>query len=361
MLEEALKLLKEFKDNGYKAYIVGGYVRDHILGIESSDVDITTNATPKEIMELFDEAFLSSKDYGTVTVVKKGVRFEITTFRKEINYKDNRHPDEIKYIDDLYQDLLRRDFTINTICMDENGEIIDFLKGRDDLEKRIIRTVGDAKVRFSEDALRILRAIRFATSLDFSLDKDVIESIQLNKELLKNVSYNKRRVELDKIFTSNNASKGIGLLINYKLDKALELDNLDKITNTDSLIGIWSVINSDKYPFSSNEKELIDNINKVVKMDNYDPMTLYNYGLYVNSVAGDIKGLDKKKITEEYNNLVIHSRSDLDITSEDIMKLLGREPGEYLKDIYEDIVDKILYRKLENEKEVIEEYILSKY
>ena len=275
MLEEALKLLKEFNDNGYKAYIVGGYVRDHILGIESSDVDITTNATPKEVIELFDEAFLSSKDYGTVTVVKKGVRFEITTFRKEINYKDNRHPDEIKYIDDLYQDLLRRDFTINTICMDENGEIIDFLKGREDLDKKIIRTVGDANDKFREDALRILRAVRFATSLDFSLDKDVVESIQENKELLKNISYNKKRLELDKIFTSNNVSKGIGLLINYNLDKSLELDNLDKVNNTNSLIGIWSIINSDKYPFTSNEKELIENINIVMNMDNYDPMTVY--------------------------------------------------------------------------------------
>ena len=361
MLEEALKLLKEFNDNGYKAYIVGGYVRDHILGIESSDVDITTNATPKEVIELFDEAFLSSKDYGTVTVVKKGVRFEITTFRKEINYKDNRHPGEIKYIDDLYQDLLRRDFTINTICMDENGEIIDFLKGREDLDKKIIRTVGDAKDKFSEDALRILRAVRFATSLDFSLDNEVISSIQENRDLLKNISYNKKRLELDKIFTSNNASRGIKLLVEYKLDKALELDNLDKVNNTDSLIGIWSIINSDKYPFSSNERELIDNINTVLKKDNYDPMVLYKYGLYVNSVAGDIKGLDKKRITEEYNNLVIHSRSDLDITSEDIMQLLGREPGEYLKDIYEDIVNKVLYKSLENEKEVIEKYILSKY
>jgi tRNA nucleotidyltransferase/poly(A) polymerase len=127
--------------------------------------------------------------------------------------------------------------------MDENGDIIDFLKGREDLDKKIIRTVGDAKERFEEDALRILRAIRFATSLDFSLDLEVVESIQENRELLKNISYNKKRLELDKIFTSSNASKGIGLLINYKLDKSLELDNLDKITNTDSLIGIWSILN----------------------------------------------------------------------------------------------------------------------
>lgn len=362
MLDTALKLLQELNDASYKAYIVGGFVRDYILGIESNDVDITTNATPKEVMELFEDSFLSSKDYGTVTVIKKNIKFEITTFRKEIGYLDNRHPAEVKYIDDLYQDLLRRDFTINTLCMDSNGEILDFLGGRSDLDNRIIKTVGDPNVRFSEDALRILRAIRFATSLDFSLDKEVISAIKENKSLLKKISYNKKREELDKIFVSSNAIKGIRLLLENNLNNDLELERLDQVTNTDSLIAIWSVLNvTELYPFSSNEKELIENVNTVLDMDNYDKMTLYKYGLYVNSVAGDIKGLDKKKITEEYNNLVIHSRSDLEITSDDIMHLLGKGPGEYLKDIYDDLIYQVLYLKLDNEKEKLEEYILNKY
>ena len=362
MLDVALKLLEEFNNASYKAYIVGGFVRDYILGIESNDVDITTNATPKQVMELFEDSFLSSKDYGTVTVIKKNVKFEITTFRKEINYLDSRHPAEIKYIDDLYQDLLRRDFTINTLCMDKNGEILDFLGGRADLDNKIIKTVGEANLRFREDTLRILRAIRFATSLNFSLDKEVIAAIQENKTLLKKISYNKKREELDKIFVNSNANRGIELLLEYNLNNDLELERLDKVTNTDSLIGIWSVLNvTDLYPFSNNEKELILNINTVLNMDNYDKMTLYKYGLYVNSVAGDIKGLDKKKITEEYNNLVIHSRSDLEITSDDIMHLLGKGPGEYLKSIYDDLVYQVLYLNVENEKEKLEEYILNKY
>src|SRR5699024_1827137 len=111
MLESALKLLKELTSHDYKAYIVGGFVRDYLLGRESQDIDVCTNATPKEIKEVFEDSFLPTEDYGSVVVNKYGVRFEITTFRKEFSYQDHRKPVEIQYIDDLYQDLLRRDFT----------------------------------------------------------------------------------------------------------------------------------------------------------------------------------------------------------------------------------------------------------
>ena len=133
MLDVAFSLLKEITSRSYKAYIVGGFVRDYLLGIESNDIDITTNATPKQIKEIFEDSCLPTEDYGSITVIKKGVRFEITTFRKEIEYANNRKPIEIKYIDDLFQDLLRRDFVINTLCMDQNGKILDYLGGQEDI------------------------------------------------------------------------------------------------------------------------------------------------------------------------------------------------------------------------------------
>ena len=159
MLDIALKLLKEFSEHSYDAYIVGGYVRDYLLGIESSDIDITTNATPKEIKEIFHDCCLPNEEYGSVIVTLKGIRFEITTFRKEVEYVDNRRPGEVKYINELYPDLLRRDFIINTICMDKDGQIIDYLGGKEDLNKKIIRTVGPADERFEEDCLLILRSL----------------------------------------------------------------------------------------------------------------------------------------------------------------------------------------------------------
>lgn len=362
MLEVALKLVEEITSRGFLAYIVGGFVRDHILGIESNDIDITTSATPKDIKEIFADSCLPSEDYGSVTVMMKGIRFEITTFRKEIGYVDNRRPASIKYIDNLYEDLLRRDFTINTICMDSKGEIVDLLDGRSDLEKGIIRTVGKAKVRFEEDTLRILRAIRFATILDFKLDEEVIEAIKDCSYLLDRLSINRKKEELDKIFSSPHADKGIELLLALGLDKYLQLHNLAKVKCTSSLIGVWTVLDVlDIYPFSSNEKELIKEVKEALEHNNLDPYILYKHGLYANSVAGEIKGLDIKSITEAYNNLVIQSKKDIMITSEEIMALLGKEPGSYIKEIYSELEKEILYRRLKNEKDKITEYILDKY
>lgn len=362
MLEVALKLIGEITSCGFKAYIVGGFVRDYILGIESNDVDITTNATPKDIREIFEDNCLTGEDYGSVTVVMKGIRFEITTFRKEIGYVDNRKPAEIKYIDDLYSDLLRRDFTINSICMNVDGEIVDYLDGQKDLKERVVKTIGVAKERFEEDVLRILRAVRFATILNFKLDDELVEAIKEKRGLLKKLSYNRKKEELDKIFASPNASRGIELLLELGLDKYLELDNLSKVTCTTSLIGVWAVLDAeDNYPFSSNERELIDLVKKTLECNNLDSYALYKYGLYANSVAGEIKGLDIKSITEAYNNLVIQSKKDLNITSDDIMNSLNKEPGSYLKDIYKDIEKEVLYRRLDNEKDAIIRYITMKY
>ena len=362
MLDSALKLLKELTSHNYEAYIVGGFVRDYLLGRESQDIDVTTNATPKEIQEIFDDGFLPTDDYGSVIVKKYGVRFEITTFRKELSYQNHRKPDEILYIDDLYQDLLRRDFTVNAICMDENGEIIDFLGGKDDLERKIIRTIGDPFMKLEQDALRILRAIRFATVLDFQLDRDLQEAIRKNKHLLTELSYHRKKEELDKMFASGYAKKGIQLLLDFHLDKNLELKNLSQVTNTNSLIGIWSILDVDTlYPFSNHEKELMKDIRDVMKLNNMDPTVLYHYGLYANSVAAEMKGLDKKDITESYNQLVIHRRQDLDITSRDIMKCLNKEPGEYLSDVYEDIEKEVLYHRLSNHKEELLSYIKEKF
>ena len=364
MLDSALKLLRELTSHSYKAYIVGGFVRDYLLNIESSDIDICTNATPKQIKEIFEDSCLPNEDYGSVIVERYGVRFEITTFRREIEYNDSRRPIEIKYIDDLYEDLLRRDFIINTLCMNEEGKILDYLGGQEDLNNHIIRTIGIANSKFSEDPLRILRAIRFSTILDFTLDEECRNAIIETKYLLKNLSYNRKKEELDKIFTSPNYKNGIKLLLELGLDKELEISNLSRVLESDSTssIGIWSILNvGDIYPFNKNELELINNINEVLKFGEINNNILYKYGLYVCSVACEIKNIDIKKITEDYNNLVIKSRDDIDIDSDTIMNILNREPGKYLKDIYEDLEDSIFNGNLVNERKVISNYIINKY
>ena len=360
MLAEALKLLKKLTEHSYKAYIVGGFVRDYIMGIESNDIDINTDATPKQIREIFTDSCLPNEDYGSVTVIYKGIRFEITTFRKELTYINNRKPVEIEYINNLYEDLIRRDFTINTLCMDQDGNIIDMLEGKKDIEDKVIRTVGDAKSKFSEDTLRILRAVRFATILNFKLSDEVIDGIKNTKELLSNLSYYRKKEELDKIFTSPNYKNGIKLLLELGLDKELEIPNLEKVLSSDmiSLIGIWAILNvTDRYPFTSNEKDLINDINTVLELDNMDELVLYKYGLYVNSVAGEIKGLDIKKMSTKYENLVIHNRNELVINGDDIVDTLNEKPGPHVKIIIDDIEKNVLLGNLNNNRDELIDYI----
>lgn len=351
MLDTALKVLEKIESFGFSAYLVGGFVRDYIMGISSNDVDITTNAKPKELIDIFEDAVLPEDDYGSVCIYVKNIRFEITTFRREIKYDDNRKPIEIEYIDDLHEDLMRRDFTINSICMDKDGNIIDLLDGRSDIEKRVIRVIGDSDKKFSDDPLRILRCIRFSAKLGFSIDSSIDSSIINNKHLLKNISYDKRMDELNKMFVSNSAIVAIKLLLDYELDKDLELDNLHNVKYTDSLMGIWAVLNvCDIYNFSNNEKSQIELINKALEVNNLDPYNLYNYGLYVSSIAGAIKGIDNKEISEAYSRLPIHSRGDLDISADDIIKLFNREPGPYIKSVFQMLEREVLYHNLKNDK-----------
>ena len=170
MKELGLEILKKFYEKGYMAYIVGGFVRDSLLGIDSNDVDITTNAKPKEIKEIFPDCIIKSDSYGAVIINYKNYRFDVTTMREEMEYLDSRHPSGVIYVDDLKKDLLRRDFTINALCFDKDGKLIDLINGKTDLDKKIIRTIGESNKSFSDDALRILRAIRFATKLNFKID-----------------------------------------------------------------------------------------------------------------------------------------------------------------------------------------------
>ena len=352
MLDKAIEILKKLEDHGFKAYIVGGFVRDYLLSIESNDVDINTNAKPKDIIKIFPDASLPGVEYGSVTVYYKNIRFEITTFRKDIEYIDNRHPLEVEYIDNLEEDLKRRDFTINAICMDKNKEIIDPLKGREDLDRKLISTTYDASASFKEDSLRILRAIRFATKLNFSLSSEVERAIIDNKELLKVLSYERKREELDKIFISNNAKYGIELIKKYDLSTCLDIPNIDKITSTDSLIGIWAILDVlDKYKFSNNEKDLIRRIQAGLKEKELDKFTIYKYGLYVSTIIGEIKGISKEKVTRIHSNLAIRGRKEIDLTSDDIVNIYQKEKGPYIKDVYSKLEEAIVKEKVKNNKE----------
>ena len=206
------------KNAGFEAYIVGGCVRDILLSKKPKDWDLTTNATPEEIQNIFPETFYENK-YGTVGVVNEGEEdetlkvIEITPYRIESEYSDNRRPDNVTFSKNIEDDLKRRDFTVNAIAVDIGdgikGHVIDLYKGQEDLASKTIRTVGNAEERFTEDGLRILRAIRLATDLGFVIESETYVAIEKHKDLLKNIAKERIRDEFVKIIMSDNPLIGI--------------------------------------------------------------------------------------------------------------------------------------------------------
>jgi poly(A) polymerase/tRNA nucleotidyltransferase (CCA-adding enzyme) len=227
---EVLEIIKKLKEKGFQAYIVGGCVRDLLRKVKPNDWDIATDARPEKIGEFFLRSFSDNK-FGTVTVLTKSNdptlrEIEITTFRIEEKYTDKRHPDKVKWAKTIEEDLARRDFTINAMAikiqnakskiqnfeLGEDIEIIDPFSGQKDLEEKIIRAVGDPDERFKEDALRLMRAVRFATTLGFEIEKNTFEAVKKNAYLLEFISKERIRDEFLKIIMAKEAAKGIELL-----------------------------------------------------------------------------------------------------------------------------------------------------
>ena len=362
MYNKALEILEIFELNGYKAYIVGGYPRDMLLNIKTNDIDICTNAKPIEIRQLFDtDKVVDSNSYGSVRVIYKNYKFDVTTFRKDIKYENNRKPIKIKYIDDIKKDLLRRDFTINTMCIDKDGNLIDMLGAKKEIDEKIIKTVGNPRYRIKEDVLRILRAIRIASVLDFDIDDKTKNYIIKYGYLLKNLSSSRKKEELDKIFASKNKEKGRKLILDMGLSKYLGLDNLSEIVMCDDIIGIWSQLDlSIEYPFSKVERDMIKNVKRMLQEEIND-YTVYKYGLYVSTVVGSIKGISYKEINKIYHDLPIYSKKDINIKGNEILEYIGDNPKSYISLIYDDIEKLILDRKINNSKEEIINYIKNNY
>ena len=205
-------IINNFYKNSYEAYMVGGCVRDSILGVEPKDYDITTSAKPEETISLFEKTIPTGLKHGTITVIINSTPYEVTTFRTEGIYLDNRRPSSVDFVTDIKEDLSRRDFTINALAYNENTGLIDYFNGVNDIKNKIIRCVGDADKRFKEDALRMLRAIRFSCQLTFDIEENTLKAIKDNYKLIENISFERIRDEICKILISPNPSRGLELL-----------------------------------------------------------------------------------------------------------------------------------------------------
>ena len=214
--KEIRLVMADLEKAGFEAYAVGGCVRDLLLGREPNDWDVTTNATPSELRRIFPKSFYENK-FFTVTVQTESKdptlkEIEITTFRKESRYEDKRHPSEVRQAKTLEEDLSRRDFTINAMALDGGGKLVDHFGGQDSIAKKIIRTVGDPKERFSEDALRMLRAIRFAGKFGFTIEKETMDAIKGNAGWIQAISKERIRDEFIKIISGQNPKETLEIL-----------------------------------------------------------------------------------------------------------------------------------------------------
>ncbi len=231
MPKDVASIIKKCEENGYEAYIVGGCVRDSILGIKPKDWDITTNALPSEIKEIFDNTVDTGIEHGTVSIIKNKIAYEITTYRIDGTYTDCRRPDSVTFSSSLYEDLRRRDFTINAMAYSDKDGIIDMFDGLKDLKDKKIRCVGNALDRFNEDALRMLRAVRFSAQLDYEIEESTYNAIKTLAKNLKKVSKERVFVELTKTLCSA-CPKKVYMLFDTKLNKYIG-ENFDKINFKD--------------------------------------------------------------------------------------------------------------------------------
>ena len=349
------KIITKLNDNGFEAFVVGGYVRDMILGINSSDIDICTNALPKDVIEVLNLDKKTCVKYGSINIKTKKYNIDITTFRIDDNYLKH-NPSNTEFVNDIKIDLKRRDFTCNTLLMNKDNEIIDYFDGLDDINNKVIKCVGNIKKKLSEDPLRILRAIRLSIIYDFKIDDNLLDFIINNKQLINEISFFRKKEELDKILLSTNAIKGLNFIKKLNLCDVLGI-SYEKVNYTNDLMGLYAQINLDSnYQLTKSEKNIINSINEVLENGVIDNNTLYKHGLYINKIASEILKIDYKTINKMYNNLPIKNRKDIKISVKTIVKL-NNNCYNNINDIYLRLEKNILSGNIKNNSKDIIKFL----
>lgn len=323
-------IIDTIEENGHEAYIVGGCVRDQLLKKKVSDYDITTDAKPELIKKIFTHTVDTGIKHGTVTILikenNKILSYEVTTFREDGEYDDHRHPTEVQFVDDLYKDLSRRDFTINAMAYNEKFGLIDNYEGTKDLNRKIIKAVGNPTKRFEEDALRMLRAIRFAAKLGFDIEEDTKGAILKLAESIKEVSKERIQIELNKTLLSDNPDC---------IELIFSLDLYKYLTPSFKSIRLGKVIKTDKLHIAYasllyENRDIAYNILKELKLDNE---TIKNVTLILSEVESFIKVINGKNIEIEIKKIISDIGYDLLF---DLVKIVSYKENinlDYVSDI----------------------------
>ncbi|CDA26905.1 cCA-adding enzyme [Lactobacillus amylovorus CAG:719] len=383
---KAMPVLRTLEDAGFEAYFVGGSVRDVLLHRHVHDVDITTSAYPEEVKELFDKSIDTGIKHGTVTVLYGGESYEITTFRTESGYQDFRRPDHVTFVQNLDEDLKRRDFTINALAMDMHGDIVDLFNGIEDLKNHIIRAVGNPEKRFHEDALRMMRAVRFMSQLEFKLEEKTEQAIKDNHELLKKISVERIREEFVKMGLGPFSRQAFQIFLDTQLsedvpDFAGKKDLLQvypqlKFSPTMEA-SLWAVIiillkvsneNIGKFMRDwKNSNAMTEKVEQIIKMfDLIADHVPTDYELFeagediiINTIdVADILGqpVSSEALVDRYLALPIKTPSELAVDGRFLIKR-GMRPGAQLGRTLNQIRKKVVACEIENSEEAIEQYL----
>ncbi|MFW6298750.1 MAG: CCA tRNA nucleotidyltransferase [Bacillota bacterium] len=360
-------ILKTLNDASFEAYFVGGYVRDYLLNNPGNDIDITTNARPDDIAEYFQKVIPTGKAFGTMTVLIGNIPYEVTTYRKETVYDNHRHPKEIRFADTLIEDLKRRDFTINQLTMDKDGNVDDHFDGLGDLENKLIRTINDPDERFYEDALRMLRAFRFIAKLGFRLEKRTAEGIANNKHLIRKIAIERVQDELFKLLDAPYKQAGLSAMVETTFHEALydleaPIRTLSMTTvpfeRDEALALMFMEADLQKGPWrlSNDQKRLIDSISSLhgeTVHDGFTPKHLYTYGKSVCLKANTLNRIagapDRTKTIETLDrNLKVHSLKELKLSGSEIRKTLPIRHPKEISWLLDTLLDDVLEGRIDN-------------
>ena len=375
---EALPILQKIESAGYEAYFVGGSVRDTILKRPIHDVDIATSAYPSEVKALFKRTVDTGIEHGTVMILDHGTGYEVTTFRTESGYQDYRRPDHVTFVRSLKEDLKRRDFTINALALAENGQVTDLFGGLSDMRKHIIRAVGDPNERFNEDALRMMRAVRFASQLDFKIEDATLAGIARHSQLLAKIAVERSHTEFVKMMLGSDANHGLKIMIQTNLYQHVpilgeHLDQLRQIADTDftltNEVQVWALL-AFKFGFNSQQitrflkrwktaNKIINDVILTVELlfaiqrGQVTNLTLYHAGSenVDNAIAVFADQSKTTGLSERYNRLAIKNKHQLKITGGELIKRGVLKPSPQLGQVLNYLEQNVVADKINNEPE----------
>lgn len=386
--QKALPILTKIKEAGYEAYFVGGSVRDVLLERPIHDVDIATSSYPEETKAIFNRTVDVGIEHGTVLVLENGGEYEITTFRTEDVYVDYRRPSQVSFVRSLEEDLKRRDFTVNALALDENGQVIDKFRGLIDLEQKRLRAVGKAEERFEEDALRIMRGFRFAASLDFDIEAATFEAMSSHSPLLEKISVERSFTEFDKLLMAPHWRKGISAMIacqaydylpGLKQQEAglnhLIVSLKDNFTFSDhhqawayvmislaiedhkSFLKAWKTSND----FQRYVTKLIA-LYRIRQERSFEKLDIYQYGKEMASLVEGLRkaqslSVDMDHIEALDQALAIHNKYDIVLNGSHLIKDFGMKPGPQLGLMLEKVELAIVEGRLDNDFTTIEAFV----